>query len=341
MEQTIEADKRLIERCKEVDYEKELEVLRSEWPTEKFEVDESKGFCPTCGQPLPQEQWQEKIEQMRSSFNQRKEAKKKELNERAAKIKEQQAQASEELKRLEDKLSADTEQLETIKHGINCIFADKQDLEKIVIKTVDELLAESTEFNELSAQIEQLKEQQATVTEDNTDGLRDLRDMKSTLMDDVDKLQQQLATRQQYVRINAFIDGIKEEEKDLVKQLSELERKEDVARQYQFRQNQLLEERINQHFKLVQWKLFKTINNGGDSFEDPFCECYVDGVGYHSGLNQAARLNAGLDICEALCRFYKVSAPIVIDNAESNLDIYPTTGQQLRLQVYDSELNLV
>jgi DNA repair exonuclease SbcCD ATPase subunit len=140
MEQTIEADKRLIERCKEVDYEKELEVLRSEWPTEKFEVDESKGFCPTCGQPLPQEQWQEKSEQMRFSFNQRKEAKKKELNERAAKIKEQQAQASEELKRLEDKLSADTEQLETIKHGINCIFADKQDLEKIVIRLLTNFL---------------------------------------------------------------------------------------------------------------------------------------------------------------------------------------------------------
>jgi hypothetical protein len=31
----------------------------------------------------------------------------------------------------------------------------------------------------------------------------------------------------------------------------------------------------------------------------------------------------------------------VIDNAESNLNIYQTTGQQIRLQVFDSELNLV
>jgi hypothetical protein len=53
------------------------------------------------------------------------------------------------------------------------------------------------------------------------------------------------------------------------------------------------------------------------------------------------RLNAGLDICEALCRFYKVSAPIVIDNAESNLNIYQTTGQQVRLEVFDTDLQIV
>ena len=142
--------------------------------------------------------------------------------------------------------------------------------------------------------------------------------------------------------IDSFhVVNIKEEQKDLVKQLSELEKKEDIARQYQFRQNQLLEERINKHFSLVQWKLFRTVNNGGDSFEEPFCECYVNGIPYHAGLNQACRLNAGLDICEALCRFYKVSAPIVIDNAESNLNIYQTTGQQVRLEVFDSDLQLI
>jgi hypothetical protein len=150
-----------------------------------------------------------------------------------------------------------------------------------------------------------------------------------------------LSSKAQYDKILALIDGINEEQKELVKQLSELEKQEDIARQYQFRQNQLLESRINEHFKLVQWRLFRTVNNGGDSFDEPFCECYVNGIPYHAGLNQAMRLNAGLDICEALCKFYNVSAPIVIDNAESNLNIYPTTGQQIRLQVYESDLSLV
>jgi len=31
----------------------------------------------------------------------------------------------------------------------------------------------------------------------------------------------------------------------------------------------------------------------------------------------------------------------VIDNSESNLNIYQTAGQQLRLQVYDSDLSIV
>jgi hypothetical protein len=346
MQQTIEADQRLIERCKETiaECDKIREDLIAKWPREKFTYDPvSTPFCPTCGQHLPEEQFQAKIEQMRTDFNITLEAAKKSINAQGQKNNETKAKAEEELKSYKEKLVADTEQLEIIKTGINTIFADKADIEKIVVKTVDELLAESTEFNELSAQIDQLKEQQSSITcsEDNNNMIIDLKANRAIIYQNFCTLQQQLATRQQYDRILALIDGIKEEEKELIRQLSELERKEDVARQYQFRQNQLLEERINQHFKLVQWKLFRTINNGGDSFEEPFCECYVDGVGYHSGLNQAARLNAGLDICEALCKFYNVSAPIVIDNAESNLNIYQTTGQQIRLQVFDTDLQIV
>ena len=345
MEQTIEADKRLVERCKETmaECDKTLERLREEWPTQKFEIDQSTSICPTCGQPLPQEQWEKNIEQMRTEFNLRKEAKKKELNERAAKVKKDKEDAEKEIVSYQNKLQRDTDSLEEVKQSINTIFAEKADLEKIVVKTVDELLAESAEFNELTAAIDQLKEQQSAITdsEDNQQAIDELKVTKGKLNEDIETLRLQLATHPQYDRIQQLIDGIKAEEKDLVKQLSELEKKEDIARQYQFRQNQLLEERINKHFKLVQWKLFRTVNNGGDSFEEPFCECYVDGVGYHSGLNQAARLNAGLDICEALCNFYNVSAPIVIDNAESNLNIYQTTGQQIRLQVADTELQIV
>jgi len=87
--------------------------------------------------------------------------------------------------------------------------------------------------------------------------------------------------------------------------------------------------------------MFKTTNNGGDPFDEPWCECFVDGVAYHDGLNQAARLNAGLDIIRTLCKFYNVTAPIVIDNSESNLAILETESQQIRLHVFDSELNLV
>ena len=110
---------------------------------------------------------------------------------------------------------------------------------------------------------------------------------------------------------------------------------------YQRIQNNIIESRINEHFELVKWKLFKVINNAGDPIEEPYCECYVNGVAYHDGLNQAARLNAGLDILNSLSRHYGVSAPIIIDQSESTLDILQTKGQQIRLCVSDCDFQVV
>jgi hypothetical protein len=141
----------------------------------------------------------------------------------------------------------------------------------------------------------------------------------------------------QYQNHQAIVIAFDVEHKSLIAQLSELEKKEDIAAAYQSRQNAILEERINDKFSLVKWKMFKTVNNGGDSFEEPYCECLVNGIPYGGGLNQAARLNAGLDICEALCRHYNISAPILIDNAEAVNNFLPTTGQQIRLYVSEDE----
>ena len=154
------------------------------------------------------------------------------------------------------------------------------------------------------------------------------------------QLQSQLATRTQYDKIISLIVGIEQEQKDLVTQLSKLEQQEDIAREYQDRMNAILEERVNRHFKIVKWRMFRTVNNGGDPYDEPYCECYVDGVAYHDGLNQAARLNAGLDIINALCSNYNVTAPIILDNTESTLNILRTAGQQIRLQVEDTDLQI-
>lgn len=345
MDQTIEADKRMIERCEDSikDFEKELQRLRDEWPTQKFEISKEASYCPTCGQPLPADVFEEKVETMRLQFNQQKESKKQELSNRAAKIKQSKVDAENELKSTKDKLVSDEEALEKIKEDINLLFAEKAKLEKEPVKTADEILAENEKYVELSKQLSELKTSLESVTDsdNNIEELVKLEAKKMQYEAEVNNYQTQLASKAQYERILSLIDGINDEEKDLVKQLSELERKEDVARQYESRQNTILEERINQHFKLVKWKMFKTTNNGGDPFDEPWCECFVDGVAYHDGLNQAARLNAGLDIIRTLCKFHNATAPIVIDNSESNLNILETESQQIRLHVFDSELNLV
>jgi len=345
MEQTIEADKRMIERCEQSikDFDDELERLRIAWPTRKFEVKEGDNICPRCGQYLSPDTFASRVAVMRMRFNEALEAEKQSLRDKAAKVKKDKEDAEKELETTKQKLATDTSSLGVIKENINTIFSEKAKEEKKPLPTLDDFLPCNEEYQEALREKTNLECELNSVTDsdDNKEMLADLREKREKLVQLASDWQTQLATRQQYDKITSLIKGINEEQKDLVKQLSELEKQEDVARQYQFRQNQLLEERINKHFSLVQWRLFRTVNNGGDSFEEPFCECYVNGIPYHAGLNQAARLNAGLDIINALCKFYNVAAPICLDNSESCINIMQTAGQQVRLQVTDTDLQLV
>lgn len=344
MEQTIQADERLIERAKETDYEAELQKLRDQWPSSKFIFDKSLTFCPTCGQELPRDQVDKLYDDARTKFNLNREAKIKELNEAAAKVNKEKAEAAEALKTLEEKLAADKAQLDNIKQEINDIFQNKAKLEKLPpIDMVEQVLADDDYYKSHVDELNALKESLSNVTdsEDDKNALDELLQKRSEIDNALNDVTSKLATRLPYDRILALIDGIKEEEKDLVKQLSKLEQEEDLGKQLQNRQNYALEEQVNGHFSITRWRMFHTVNNGGDPFEEPFCECFdLNGTAYHDGLNQAARLNIGLDICNTLCKHYNVSAPIVIDNAESTIDILPTIGQQIRLQVAPTELQM-
>ena len=62
------------------------------------------------------------------------------------------------------------------------------------------------------------------------------------------------------------------------------------------------------------------------------CETTYKGVDY-SDLNNAARINAGLDIINTLCAMNDKTAPVIIDNAESVTNILPTDSQMICLIV--------
>ena len=334
-----------LEKC-----EKDAEDIRKQWKENEsktnIEWSESDSICPVCGQYLPHEQLQEKKRKTLEQFNQKKAEVKSELTKWANNVKALRADTENMIKDYDEKKAEAEKNLADIKEQLNQVFAEKQNAErdKEAIPTYEFLCETSIGYQAFLKQIETLENELksgSSSDEADTSALSELEEKKKTFTEGIQTLTAQLATRDMRLKILALIDGINEEQKDLVRQLSELEKKEDVARRYQDRQNFILESRINEHFSLVQWKLFRTVNNGGDPFDEPYCECYVNGVAYHDGLNQAARLNAGLDIINTLCKHYDVSAPIILDNSESTINIIGTIGQQIRLQVADTDLSLV
>ncbi|WP_373815538.1 AAA family ATPase [Jeotgalibaca porci] len=100
----------------------------------------------------------------------------------------------------------------------------------------------------------------------------------------------------------------------------------------------LLTDTINSKFKLVKFKLFETAINGGIQ---EVCEPTVNGANYSTGLNNAARINAGLDIINTLMDHYGKRVPVFIDNSESINEILPIDTQLITLTVSkDKELKV-
>ena len=57
-------------------------------------------------------------------------------------------------------------------------------------------------------------------------------------------------------------------------------------------------------------------------------------------MNNAARINAGLDIINALTSYFKVSAPVFIDNAEAVTEFVSVNSQTIKFVVDESEPQL-
>ena len=85
-------------------------------------------------------------------------------------------------------------------------------------------------------------------------------------------------------------------------------------------------------FEIVKFRMFEKQVNGGEA---ETCEAMVNGVPF-SDLNDAKKVNAGIDIINTICREKKCSAPIVIDNRESVTSILPTQSQIINL-IVDSQ----
>ena len=344
LETSLPSFDKLMKRCQETlaQCESDAQAIRDEWAhnlSRTFHFHEADGICPTCGQFLPEELIAEKRQQSEANLNADKARIKAELTERAEKVKKLRAEAEEEIKNYEAQKTEVAQHIDETKEQINTAFAEKQKLEKITLPTIDDILKENAQYLDLSKKLSeaQAKLDSVAITQDDNTQLADLQAKKAEYSQILSEVQAQLATKSQYDRIQSLIAGIEQEQKSLVTQLSELEKKEDVACQYQDRQNAILEERVNQHFSIVKWRMFRTINNAGDPVQEPYCECLVDGIPYGGGLNQAARLNAGLDVLNTLCKHYKVSAPVLIDNAESVNNILQTIGQQVRLYVSEDD----
>ena len=131
------------------------------------------------------------------------------------------------------------------------------------------------------------------------------------------------------MKIQAKIEQYKEQEKELAAEYEKAEKILDLCDEYTKLYTNLVSSRINDLFKNVDFTLFETQINGGIV---ETCEATVNGVPY-SDVNNAGKINAGLDIINVLSEHIGINTPIFIDNAESVNELIEVKSQVIRLTV--------
>lgn len=307
---------RAYDLAKDIEREsKRIETLQAEFDT--FNAQEfNKEACPTCGQPLPED----KQAELEAAFNSEKAAKLEEwqsLIESAKKLKANYEEQREVLivkadgltKEIEERTKAYETKFKEYESYLEPNIEDDPDYKELkaelfLLELDEGEEADDKEVARLDEEISSVKEKRAALeTELN----------KYTLNADIQKRVIELESQQQKLAA----------EKNLLDETSFL------IDEFVKAKVDMLEESINSHFEYARFKMFNVLVNGNI---EECCETTYKGVPYRS-MNNAARMNVGLDIINALTKFYNVTAPVFIDNAEAVTDFIKCNSQTIKLVV--------
>ena len=309
---------------KEIEREsKRIATLQSEFDT--FNAQQfNKESCPTCGQALPAD----KQAALEAEFNTNKSKKLEEwkgLIESAVKLKENYEEQQEIMVSKIDNLTTEVSQYSDAYNvkfkeyesysepnlEDDPVYADLK-AQLFLLEIDDEPGADTEELTKLDEELSSMKSKKAALeTELN----------KFKLIDD----------------INHRILELENQQQKLVAEKNALDEASFLMDEFIKAKVNMLEENINSRFKLARFKMFNVMLNGN---VEECCETTYKGVPYRS-MNNAARINVGLDIINALTSYYKVNAPVFIDNAEAVTEFVPVNSQTIKLIVDETEPQLV
>lgn len=291
-----------------------------------MDIDEA---CPTCGQKLPAEQIQAAREKAETKFNLRKSKQLEELNQ-SIELKQQDI---ENIK----KRDASLEPVETLEALIKAKELVKQTITDEIRQLTAPVLDDDSIYADLKAEEFML---QMKLDESNTDHSEEIADIDkriATTKGHRFNLETELNKYEEAKRIDTRVAELEKQQGELAAEKSKLDEASYLMDEFVKAKVNMLEDVINSRFKLARFKMFNVMLNGN---VEECCETTYKGVPYRS-MNNAARINVGLDIINALTSYFKVNAPVFIDNAEAVTEFVPVNSQTIKLIVDESEPQLV
>ncbi|AUS87833.1 hypothetical protein LBYS11_16475 [Lysinibacillus sp. YS11] len=320
---------------------KEMDHLREKYfavEKEQFHFEDN-CECPTCKQSLPIEQVEAARNEAQAQFNEFKTIRLKdiqreggirrekvaELNARLTTLNNEHDVILAEMNKYQDDLVVQDKELKKAQKALETAQSSVKD-----VTTTDEYKSINLQIEALQAEIKQLNEHAYEAV--------------AGIDEEIDKLNLERkecnSAIAQHANIEASKERIIELEDQQVKLAQEYEKLEQTTfliEEFIRTKVNMLTERINSKFKYARFKLFDTQVNGG---LNEVCETTFKGVPYGTGLNNAAKINVGLDIINTLSAHFGIQAPIFVDNAEAVTKFIDVDTQLISLVVSEKDKQL-
>lgn len=292
----------------------------SEWTFPKDST-----LCPTCGRAYDSK----KIESLRSEFEARKNKAAEDFDKRRQDTLNELISRGNELKR---ESAEKAKELEAKKAELEQIKADKIRFNKEQTEETKKL-SELPERIDLSGNQEyEMLENQAARLEEILSSMNDGATYRSSLKNELDsfrrdlsEVEKQIAVVCRNVEIDEQISDLQKKQREYEQAKADSEKILDQLDTLSKRKNELLVDEINQHFGIVKWKLFDYRKNS------KYVECCVPMIydekssiykEFWNSMNTGRQIQAQLDICNSIQKFFNMNCPVFLDGAEAINNIY-------------------
>ena len=304
----------------EIKLKEKLQDYRNDWTAENAKQFDGSLICPTCQREFEEDKKDEII----ADFNKHKSETLTKIQNQANELKEKIENTEEHSKKLKSDAETNQKEIETLQKVFDD-FGEFEEERPIIAKE-----DYPVEYYTLEKEIEAIKQElQAISSNDNTTILEQKQQLQNNLNDVVSKL----ALKDNNKFIDEKIKNYLAQEKELAKIFEEQQRKLYLCDEYIRIYTSLVQNKINDLFKTVDFRLFETQVNGEIK---ETCEVTVGGVPYPS-VNNAGKINAGLDVINSLSKHFEKRVPIFVDNAESITDVLPVQSQIVKMYVVKNQ----
>lgn len=302
--------------------------LREEWAglTAKYPLpDAENATCGTCHQKLPSEMIAEMIERVniaRAEEKERINRTGKEYGRQIEELREKTAKAVNDQKEsVEDKAAAERDMNESAARRY-----------EVAAQTIED----NEQYVSIMNEIADIDRQKEAVIAEKIAPSNDAERIQ-TLTEKIAEIDEKLFSAGKRKEQENRVNELAKRKVAAGKEFEEIARLCSLVEEFIRTKVSVLESRINDKFTITKFKLFETQINGGLT---ETCEAVFNGVPYSGGLNNAMRINVGMDIINTLSSLYGMSAPVFVDNAESVTSLRPIRSQVIQLVVKDGQKSL-